>query len=160
MEIWSQICLKPSKYSFEINFLLFFIVVAFSDKQVQQWQGAGWMNHNKHEYIKKLTSIFGRTCALFGMYFAIVIPAFYVWLIIANLWTKARVTSHCKYVSHPGGSKACHSLSDIKLYFSIFLEACCLIQPYSWINKTALSESFAVIPVSKVLVLTLSQVWN
>jgi len=50
------------------------------------------------------------------------------------------------------------SLSAVKLYFSILLEVCCLIQPYSCINKTTLSESFAVIPVSKVLAVTLSQV--
>lgn len=52
MEIWSQTYLKPYKYYFEINFLLFFIVVTFSDKQVLQWQGVGWMNRNKHEYAK------------------------------------------------------------------------------------------------------------
>lgn len=78
MEIWSQTCLKPYKYFFEIKFLLFFIVVTFSDKQVQQWQGAGWTNCNKYEYVKKLSSIFGRICVLFGMYFAIVIPAFFM----------------------------------------------------------------------------------
>lgn len=61
-----------------MKFLLSFIVVAFFDKQVQQWQGAGWMNHNKYEYIKKLISVFGRTYVSFGMYFAIVIPAFFM----------------------------------------------------------------------------------
>lgn len=70
--------LETLKYYFEIKFLLLFIVVTFHDKQVQQWQSAGWMNCNKYEYIKKLTSIFGKISVLFGMYFAIVIPAFFM----------------------------------------------------------------------------------